>query len=131
MGSVGRVDPARNPGRNPRALATLRELFTCTLSASDPGDPENELAQYKATRFLFDAWFRAVYLAAHGTLTVERSDWLIRHNDRRFGTAMRVVCSIQAMVPDAALDGIPIDTRAVTGVSELDVTETQTDVASG
>jgi hypothetical protein len=129
-GSLGRMDPPRNPGRNPRPLGTLRELFTCTISAQDPGDPENEAAQYKATRLLFDAWYRAVYLAAVGTFTVERTDWIIEKNERRFGTAIRVIGSIQAMIPDAELQGVPVDTRAVIAVSELNVTETQTPIAA-
>jgi hypothetical protein len=129
-GSVGRMDPARNPGNNPRSLMTLRELFTVVISAEDPGNPENELAQYKATRLLADAWFRAVYLAARGTYAFDRLDWLVTQKERRYGTALQVVGAIQAMVPDVALVGMPLDTSAVIAMTELDRTETQTEVAA-
>lgn len=128
-GQLGRMAPPRNPGRNPRPLGTLIELFTCVISAQDPGDPENEQAQYKATRLLFDAWYRAVYLSSFGTFTIERTDWLIEKTERRFGAAIQAVCTVQSMIPDGALEGVPLDTSARLTTSELDVTETQTVVA--
>lgn len=130
-GSLGKMAPPRNPGRNPRPLGTLLELFTCVISAQDPTDPEDELKQYKLTRLLYDAWYRAVYLNAYGTFSIERSDWVRVGviTQRRFGTAIRVVGTIQSMIPDAVLDSVPVDTVAVIGVSELNVTQTQTDAA--
>lgn len=130
-GSLGKIAPPRNPGRNPRPLGTLLELFTCTISSQDPSDPENELKQYKLTRLLYDAWFRAVYLNAYGTFTIERSDWIRVGviTQRRYGAAIRVVGTIQAMIPDAELQGVPVDTVAIVGVSSLNETETQTDAA--
>lgn len=128
-GGAGKDAPARNPGRNPRSIGTFLELFTVYISASDPTAAENELAQYKATRLLRDAWHRAVYLAAHGTFTIESEDWITGKNERRFGAAMRLVCSIQSMIPDTALQSVPVDTSAVIGLAELNVTETLTAAA--
>jgi hypothetical protein len=126
-GNLGRVGPAKHPGRNPRPLATLFELFHCVISANDLTAPENELAQYRAVRFLYDAWVRAVYLAARGTFTIDSASWDVDfQNERRFGASLIVTCSIQAMVPDAAFEGVPVGAEAVIQVSELDVTEQQT-----
>lgn len=120
-GKAGRVGSAKQPGRNPRPLATLFELFTCEISAFDPLAPEDELAQYKAARLLYDAWYRAVYLAAHGTFTVESTEWLETKNERRHGAALRVVCSVQAMIPDAPLLNVAASARIT--LRELDVGE--------
>lgn len=125
-GTVGQDGPARNPGRNPRSIGTLRELFQCVISSSDPTDPENELLQYRATRLLRDAWHRAVYLAARGTFQIRSEAWLIDKNERRFGTALRIVCEIESMIPDEPLPIAPVDTGAVIAVSALDQTETFT-----
>jgi hypothetical protein len=124
-GNVGEIAPPRYPGRNPRPLGTLVELFTVYITSQDPTAPENEAAQYKATRLLFDAWYRAVYLAAHGTYTIDSVEWEIEKTQRRWGAAIRVVGSVQAMIPDAArefVSGAILGARI--GVSELDVTET-------
>lgn len=113
-GRIGLTGPARFPGRNPRSLGTLRELFTCVISSSDPTDPENERAQYKATRILRDLWFRAVYKAAHGTFAIRDEQWVTRRNERRHGTALRVVVELESMIPDGATAQAtaPVDTAA-------------------
>lgn len=128
-GSAGKTGAPKYPGGNPRSLATFRELFTVEISAQDPNAPEDELAQYKVTRLLRDAWYRAAYLAAHGTFAIESEDWIVEKKERRFGTAMRIVCSIDSKVPDQVFESAPVDSVAVTALSELDVTETQTDPA--
>lgn len=123
-GQMGALGQAKQPGRNPRPLATLHELFTVYIEAVDLGDAENERAQYVAARKLYDAWLRAVYLAARGTFTIEATRWVIDQTVRRYGATIRVLASIEAMVPDAPLELAPADTRAVIDVHELDVTET-------
>lgn len=130
-GAVGRLGPARNPGGDPRSLATLHENFYVVISAQDPTSAEDERLQYRVTRLLRDYWFRAVYLAAYGTFAIESEEWLVDQKERRFGTALRVIGSIQSKVPDEAPAGpdyelAPVDTAAELGVSELDVTETLT-----
>jgi hypothetical protein len=100
-GAAGSVEPPRNPGRTPRSLATLRELFTVTITASDPTKPDDEAAQYRMVRLLRDYWHRAVYLSAHGTFKINSERWVIDRKERRFGAALRIVCSVDAMVPDS------------------------------
>jgi hypothetical protein len=123
-GNAGEDAPARNPGRNPRSLGTFRELFHVVISSEDPTAPEDELAQWKSTRLVFDAWYRAVYLSAHGTYRVLAIEWVTDKMERRFGAALRVTCAIESMVPDEALAVAPVDTVAVITASELDVTDT-------
>lgn len=123
-GSVGQDGPARNPGRNPRSLRTLHELFTVVISSSDPSDPENELSQYKATRLLRDAWHRAVFLSAPGTFQIRNEAWVMDRNERRFGAAMRIVCEIESMIPDEPLPIAPVDTVADLAIASLDQTDT-------
>lgn len=108
-GDLGDLLPARQPGRNPRPIATIAELFTVYLEAADrstAATAENELAQYTATRLLFDAWLRAARLHAGEQLVVESARWVTDKTTRRFGATLRVVCSIQAMVPDAPVGEI-------------------------
>lgn len=125
-GNIGVNGPARNPGNNPRSIGTLHELFQVIVSSSDPSDPTNELLQYKATRFLRDAWFRAAYIAARGTFQIQSEAWIIDKNERRFGAALRIVCEIQSMIPDEPAPTAPVDTSAALTVDALDQTETLT-----
>ncbi len=125
-GSIGVMVPARNPGENPRSLGTLPELFTVYVAANDPQQPENERAQYVATRLLYDAWFRAVYLAAYGTFEVLDLSWNTEKNERRYGAEMICLCTIQAKVPDSPYTLAPDDTKGVVVVSLEDVDETVT-----
>lgn len=122
-GDLGEVGPARNPGRNSRPLATVQELFTVYIEARDNTAPQNELAQYTAARLLFDAWLRAVYLAAHGTFEIKSARWLADLKQSRAGATLRVLASVQAMVPDAPFEAAPADTAADVTTSELDVDE--------
>jgi hypothetical protein len=126
-GAVGRLAPPKYPGREPnRPLATLWEDFTVYIHGQDPTAPENERAQWKATRLLFDAWIRAVYLAAYGTFEITSTEWVIDKNQRRFGTAIRVLGAIQAMIPDETMTlvgGAPEELGADIPVTELDHTE--------
>jgi hypothetical protein len=108
-GSVGDLLPATQPGRNPRSLATLLELFTVEVLAHDLTKLENERAQYHATRLLFDAWWRAVYLAMPGRVGVKSTEWITDKNERRYGAAIRAVCTVSAMVPDAPYEQIGPD----------------------
>jgi len=111
-GNAGATGPARNPGRNPRSLATLYELFTVIVAAVDLTAPDDEAAQYKVARVLRDAWFRAVYLAAHGTFEIKSERWITDKLERRRGAALEIVCAVEAMVPDAAAATAPVDTGA-------------------
>lgn len=123
-GELGAIEGARFPGRNPRPLATLTEVFTVYVEAFDVTAPEDERAQYQAARELFDAWYRAVHLAAYGTFKILRSSWHGERTVRRRGAAIRLLCTIDAMVPDAASEIAPVDVRAEIEVAELNHTET-------
>jgi hypothetical protein len=104
-GSAGDLVGARQPGRNPRPIATLMETFTVYLEARDivNMDLQNELQQYKAARLLFDAWYRAVYLSStgHNLVEIKSVAWMVDRKVRPHGATLRVVCTIQAMIPDA------------------------------
>lgn len=123
-GDVGELGPARNPGGNPRSLGTLHELVTVYIEAVDTSAPEDERAQYIAARLLFDAWLRAVYLTAHGVYRIEGIRWVNARKERRYGAALRVLLSVEAVVPDEPAVLAPSDTKALIDVEELDVTET-------
>ena len=101
-GSAGQVSSARNPGENPRCIATLEELFTVYIEAKNSTSPENELLQYKAARFNFDAWYRAAYLSVRNLLSIKSASWMVDRTTRRFGATLEVVCEIKAMIPDSA-----------------------------
>jgi len=103
--------------QDPRPLAQLNELFTVYMSASDPRDIENERAQYHATRFLYEAWFRAAYRAAHGTFRIKSQRWVHKQTDRSFGATLRVVCEIQAPLVDALPDE-PLVGSAFAGLAD-------------
>jgi hypothetical protein len=118
-GELGAFAPPRYPGRNPRPLATLVERFTVYVSGRDSASAEDERAQYQATRELFDAWVRAVYLAAHGTVALERPSWVIEKALRRFGAAIRVSGTVQAVIPDAPwAEVVPVGADIDTGYSD-------------
>jgi hypothetical protein len=99
-GKVGTTSGAIMPGRHPRSLATLYERFTVTISASDPNDPENEAAQYRAVWLLRNYWFRAVYHAAHGTFEIVDEQWLTERGERRYGAALQITLALQAAMLD-------------------------------
>jgi hypothetical protein len=123
-GKMGELAPARQPGRDPRPIATLRELFTLYLDAVDTDDVENETLQYRAVRLLFDAWLRAMYLAAHGNFQIRSVDWLSDGTlERRYGATARVVVAVDSMVPDEPAALAPVDVGALIALSEQDVTE--------
>lgn len=111
---VGEVGPVVKPGRNPRPLATLHELVTVFVEGFDgtAGLAEDELAQWKATRLLFDAFLRAIYLAAYGTYAIRSTKWLNERSTRRHGYAIACVLSVGSMVPDAPAALAPVNVNA-------------------
>lgn len=121
-GALGPLSAARGPGGSPRSLATLLELFTVEITAHEPASPEVELSQYQAVRELYDAWYRAVYLEAHGTVAVLSQSWMNLRKERRYGAGLRVVCQIQSVVPDSALEVVTVENAAI-DVEKLGETE--------
>lgn len=126
-GDAGELTGPKYPGRVTtdlgRPLATLNERFTVYLHGNDPTAPRDELKQWKATRLLYDAWIRAVYLAAHGTYSVLSTAWLTEKTEVRFGATLRTVCLIQSMIPDSPIVLAPADTHALISPAELSQTD--------
>lgn len=122
-GDLGALTSAQRPGRDPRPLATLAELATVYVEAYDITAPSSERAQYEATRLLFDAWWRAVHLAAHsriGRVVAVSARW---QNDRKVaqrGACIRVVIQVDAMIPDLPLTYAepPVDAVVVSSLLE-------------
>lgn len=128
QGNAGELVAARNPGRLPRPIGTLAELFHARIEAVDPLSAEDERVQYQACRELFDAWWRAVYLAARGTVALKSLTWDTSKKERRHGNALVAVCTLEAMVPDAPAVEVIASGRIESSL--LDVTETiETDEA--
>ena len=126
-GEIGRLMGARSPGgagAGARPIALLRELFTVYIEAQDAAASESERTQYQAARELFDAWWRAVYLAAHGTVTLESVRWSDSKLERRYGASIIAVCAIDAVIPDAPYTIAPSESGAQITTSVLDETET-------
>lgn len=110
--SVGSLGGARGPGQIPRPIAQLRERFTVYLFGVDTRDPDNERAQYHVARQLYDAWFAALYAAAHGNFWIVDQTWLTTQTERRHGATIRVVCEINAPIVEARPDEPLVDIDA-------------------
>lgn len=100
-GSMGDDAGPRYPGSLPaRPIAMLLENFTCLIVAADPQAKENDRAQYNQARLIYDAWRRGVYLAAVGTFSIKSQAWDMTRKEGRFGACIKVVGTIQAVIPD-------------------------------
>jgi hypothetical protein len=116
LGALGNIKgaEAKQPGRFPkRPLGTLHELFTVWIHAADLTKPRDEVAQYKATRLLFDEWYAAVYRIARGTFQIKSANWELTHIEGKFGGCLRVVATVEAMLPDVSRERAPTDTGAI------------------
>lgn len=108
-----------------RPLARVDEVWTCYIEAEDVSAPDDELAQYMAARTLYDAWYRAVYLARiPHTIATQR--WVVDRTVRYAGAAIRVTGTVSAVVPDAPSTIAPSDTGASVAVQKLGLTQTLT-----
>ena len=127
-GSMGALGPAKYPGESasgPRGLATISELVSVYITTNDPADAESDRAQYIAARFLFDAWFRAVYLANFGAFSLVSTSWIKPSSERRHGAGIVAVLSVEGRIPDEAHPTIPTDSSVVANVTHVeDLTET-------
>lgn len=124
-GDLGAMAPPKWIGKNPRQLATLLELCTVELYAFDRSRANDERAQYQVARELYDAWIRAVELAAAGTYQIVSSKWLDPDRTRGAGAVIRAVFSIQAPIVDLPYESAPTDTGADLTLAELDHSEPQ------
>lgn len=125
-GSLGQITPAISRAGEEslrRSLGTLNELVTVRIESLDPQFPEDERAQYRAARCLYDAWYRAVYLAVHGNFEILSSDWDNSKLERRHGLALIVIVSVGALLPDAPFTLAPVDTEGDITTELDDVSE--------
>lgn len=120
-GSLGDLGAPRYPGGLPaRPVAMLLESFTCLIVGANPQTPQDDRAQYHQARLNYDAWFRAVYLAAVGTFTIKSQAWDVTRKEGRMGAAIKVVGTIQAVIPDepcsfAATNTVGTATASIVG----------------
>jgi len=128
-GSAGDIGSARFPGRNPRPLGTLDELFTVFVQGHDATNPEDERAQYQWTRELWDAYYRALYLSAHGTFRVISLRWDTSKNLRRRGAMLVAVVAIQSMIPDTSLETLDDGTARAASTASLDAADDESGTA--
>jgi hypothetical protein len=122
-GSLGVLGPARQPGRNPRPIATLHELVSVHIFAFDPADAEDERLQYIATRDLFDAWLAAVRSAYQGRTKVLSVFWDNSKNTRRRGAEIIAVLAVEAAIYGVCHESTEVDAAEI-DVEQLGVTET-------
>lgn len=126
---LGEVNPPKYPGRLPeRPLASLAELFTVyvlTSNVARPGGQTDELVQYRSARLMLDALVRAMALSftLGSQLVIRSAEWLTEKDEKRFGTGIRLVGAILAVIPDAAVTLAPVDTHALAVSSELDISD--------
>jgi len=127
-GDIGPLE-AGELGFCPRSLGTLKELFTVYVKAYDSAFAEDEMAQYRACRLLFDAWWRAVYLSHGPRAVVKRAAWHTGDRERSRGAVIRALLQIEARLPDEPL-GSDLNftevnaTSATIAAAELDATAT-------
>lgn len=134
QGNLGKVGAPRRPGGEPqRSLAMLPELFTCRITgkAGPPyqgDDAGRERAQYVATRLLFDAWYRAVYLHAYGMFELVSCKWIFARNESQADAALEIVGAIQASIPDEVVEETTEQVHAEIqhGIPTPSVAETET-----
>lgn len=99
--------PPRNPGRDPRPLATRGEYFHVYVWAVDRSALNDEGAQYDAASDLLDAWVRNWYLVTHtngdtgiGPSTLIDASYSGQQIERGFGMEFVVTGQVHHMVPD-------------------------------
>lgn len=103
----GRYAAPRNPGRNPRPLATWLATAEVHVWGYDGTKTNDEEAQIEAAWTLHDAVVRAIYLAAHGTFTLDQPKWNNAVVERTFGKEMIFTLSIECPVMDTPYPEVP------------------------
>ena len=131
-GGIGEWGAPKWPGRRdngPRPLGNINELFTLYVYGINTDSTECEMAQYEATRLLWDDVYAAVYHAAFGQFQIVSHKWDTTYTERRFGAAMVVTVMVQAQQPDtfdfdafATLDSIEGTASAPTTEQPYEVT---------
>ena len=122
---AGVYDSARYPGRTPRSLGTIYELFTITCSAYDHSQPDSEEAQYEAVREVEREVLRCIALTTPSNYEILDRRWLTNQKLLPKGRALQIIGTIQSTVPDDdTTSGVEtFAERANAEVTFLDVTE--------
>lgn len=126
-GDLGELGPPKQPGRVPRAIANLDELFSVYLEAADRTSDavlDTERAQYQVCRELFDSFYRHAHASAPGRFRLLEARWAVEKVQRPYGATVRLLCSIEAPVFDAIPGTAPKDAKADVATSVYAVTET-------
>ncbi|MBN8609651.1 MAG: hypothetical protein J0L92_03655 [Deltaproteobacteria bacterium] len=125
-GTLGTLRAPESPNVGlARPLASLDEVFTAYIEAEDTSAPDNEEAQYVAARALYDAFYRAVYLARiPHSITSQR--WMADRTVRYAGAAIRITGTVGARVLDKPSAIAPSDTSATVAVEKLGLEQTIT-----
>ena len=121
-GNAGELGAPKFPGGNPRRLGSFAELVTVQIAGFDASAPQDERAQYNATRVLCDLWFRALYLARPGTFRIVSSRWHVVNSELVHGAELHIVLAVDSVIFDAIKQTAPVDTGAdiTTSVEDLD-----------
>lgn len=126
-GDIGELGAPKQPGRNPRPIANLEELFTVYLEAADRTSQttlDTERAQYQVCRELFDTFYRHAHASAPGRFRLLEGRWITEKVIAPYGATIRLLCTIEAPVFDAIPESAPKDTKADVATSVYNVTET-------
>lgn len=115
------LPPAIN--HDARQLGKFEELLTVYVAGYDADNPTDERAQYNATRALFDAWYRAVYLDHHGAFRILGLRWMVPRTELPHGVELACVVAFKSPIPDTPYTFAPADTTADIATSLEDVTE--------
>lgn len=83
-----------------RKLAQVNERFTIEIAGFDPTDPTNERKQYRATRDLFDLWYKTAYKIAHGTFYITSLNWNDERRELAHGFEIIAVIEIETPIFD-------------------------------
>lgn len=91
---------------------TIGTTYAFTTTAAVVKPSELDFDHWKATRILYDSWYRAVYRATFGRFTIISTDWVRPRKEGAWGATIRVVGAIESMIPDSATGAAPADVGA-------------------
>jgi len=102
-GKIGKLGMTKYPGEtnaSVRSIGSLSELFTVYVFAFDRESPEDELAQYKKARLLWDDFYAALWRVGHGHFSIDDIVYSHKTLERKSGCEIRALISIICRLPD-------------------------------
>lgn len=96
-GKAGKMAPPKKEGRR-RQIATHKELFQVRVWGYDPAAPNDERAQYRATRALYDLVLNGIREAACGRHVLGDPTWTTSPVERVFGKELVVTVTLDVPV---------------------------------